>query len=220
MRELILKDLILGKRHLLVVAGLFALYMGVFGSSISKPGLFAGFAAFMFVFGALSLFIRDDRFRAVGFALSLPTTRRDVLLERYVLGWALMAALYALAAGLAALVPGSKLGAAGFRPTILLGAASAASLFFGLMMPMSVRFGQAGVLATLVVLQVLGIAALSLGALTGGIKGLVGTVGASVGAVRAALGPAGSTAALLAVLALWNAASYAVSLRIFERKEY
>ena len=220
MRELILKDLVLNKRFLVPFGGFFVLYMGYFGSRIERPGVFAVFSAFMFSFGGLALLLREDKFKAVGFSLSLPTTRREVLLEKYVLGWGMIIVLYVLAAGLAALLPGGKLGTAGFRPATILGAAAVASFAFGLMMPLTIRFGQAGILITLVVLQVLGIAALSLRALTDEVKGLVGAVRASIGAASAALGTAGSVVALLALLVLWNAASYAASLRILEKREY
>jgi hypothetical protein len=220
MRELLLKDLRLHKRYFLILGILFPLYMGYFGARLDKPGTFVFFGSFMFAIGALMLFTREDRFRSVGFGLSLPATRREILVSRYVLSWAMMVLFYVLSSAVVMAVPGSKLGAAGFRPATVLAALGLVTLYFGGLMPLTVRFGPVGVMIFIVTLQVFGIAAMSLRFLTRDIRAFAAAVKAGLSAVQGALGPAGSAAVLIAAIVLVNLASFGLSLRFFERKDY
>jgi len=220
MRELIVKDLIFHKKLLLILGVLFPLYMGYFGSRLSGPGVFVLFGSFMYAIGALMLFTREDKFKSVGFGLSLPATRREVLASRFVLSWALMILFYVSGAAVAAAVPGSKIGIAGFRPGAVLAALGLMSFFFGALMPLIVRFGLAGIMVFLVILQVIGVATLSLRFLTSDLRTFAATVKAALAAAQASLGPAGFGAVLVAVIVLLNLASFGLSLRLFERKDY
>jgi hypothetical protein len=219
-RELILKDLHLHKSYLLALGVIFPLYMGVFGSRLDRPGTFAFFGSFMYAVGALMLFTREDRFKSVAFGLSLPATRREVLVSRYVLCWAMMALFYILSAIVVVAVPGSKLGAAGFRPGTALAALGLMALYFGALMPLTIRFGPTGVIIFIVILQVLGIAAMSLRSLGEGIRAFAAEVKTALDAAQGALGPTGFGAALVAAIVLLNLASFWLSLRLFERKDY
>ncbi len=220
MRELILKDLRLHKRYFLILGILFPLYMGYFGARLDRPGTFVFFGSFMFAIGALMLFTREDRFRSVGFGLSLPATRREVLVSRYVLSWAMMVLFYILSAAVIMVVPGSRLGAAGFRPGTALAALGLVTLYFGGLMPLTVRFGPVGVMIFIVTLQIFGIAAMSLRFLTGGIQAFATAVKTGLNTAQVALGPTGFTVALIAAIVLLNLASFRLSLRFFERKDY
>ncbi len=220
MRELILKDLRLHKRYFFILGILFPLYMGYFGSRLDRPGTFVFFGSFMFAIGALMLFTREDRFKSVGFGLSLPSTRREVLVSRYILSWAMMVLFYILSSVVVMAVPGSKLGAAGFRPATVLAALGLVTLYFGGLMPLTIRFGPVGVLIFIVILQVFGIVAISLPSLTRDIQAFATAVNAALSAAQGALGPRGFAAALIAAIVLMNLASFRLSLRLFERKDY
>jgi hypothetical protein len=220
MRDLIVKDLRLHKKLLLFLSVLFPLYMGIFGSRLDRPGIFALFGALMFAIAPLMLFTREDKFKAMAFGLSLPTTRSRFLASRYVLSWALMAAFYALSAVIIVAVPGSRLGAAGFRPGTILASFVLMALFFGILTPLTVRFGPVGVMVLMVVFQVLGIAAMSVRPLLGNVRAFAVAVKAALSAARGALGPTGSGAALVAAIVLLNLASFALSRLILERRDY
>lgn len=218
MRELIIKDLRLHKRYLAFLGIFFPLYMGYIGSRLNKTGIFAVFGAILYATGPLMLFTREDKFKSLAFGLSLPATRREVLASRYVFSWALMGLFYFLGAVVAAAVPGSKFGAAGFRPGMVLAALGLMTLYFGSLLPLTVRFGPIGIIVFMVILQVLGIAAMSLP--TRAIQAFAGAVKAALSAARGALGPAGSAAALIVGMVLLNLASFGLALRLFERKDY
>jgi hypothetical protein len=220
MRELILKDLHLHKKYLLFLGVIFPLYMGIFGSRLDRPGTFAFFGSFMYVIGALMLFTREDRFKSVAFGLSLPATRREALASRYLLCWAMMILFYVLSAVVVVAVPGSTLGAAGFRPGTILAALGLMTLYFGALMPLTIRFGPTGIIIFIVILQVLGIVAMSLRSLSGGIRAFAAAVKTALDAAQGALGPTGFGAALVVAIVLLNLASFGISLRLFERKDY
>jgi len=220
MRELIIKDLLLHKKYLLVLGVICPLYLGFFGARLDRPVTFAAFGGFVCAIGALMLFTREDKFKSVGFGLSLPATRREVLVSRYLLSWALMVLCYVLGAAVVLAVPGSKLGAAGFRPGTVLAALALMTLYFGGLMPLTVRFGPAGIIVFVVILQVLGIAALSFRFLIKDARAFAAAVKAGLIATQGALGPTGFSAVLVAAIVLLNLASFGISLRLFERKEY
>ncbi len=220
MRELIAKDLRLHKRYLLILGVICPLYMGGFGARLDRPVTFAAFGGFVCAIGVLMLFTREDKFKSVGFGLSLPATRREVLVSRYLLSWALMVLCYVLGAAVAVAVPGSKLGAAGFGPGTVLAALALMTLYFGGLMPLTVRFGPVGIIVFMVILQVLGIATLSFRFLIKDARAFAAAVNAALSAAQGALGPAGFAAALIAAIVLINLASFGLSLRLFERKDY
>lgn len=220
MRELITKDLRLHKRYLLILGVICPLYMGGFGARLDRPVTFAAFGGFVCAIGVLMLFTREDKFKSVGFGLSLPATRREVLVSRYLLSWALMVLCYVLGAAVAVAVPRSKLGAAGFGPGTVLAALALMTLYFGGLMPLTVRFGPIGIIVFMVILQVLGIATLSFRFLIKDARAFAAAVNAALSAAQEALGPAGFAAALIAAIVLMNLASFGLSLRLFERKDY
>lgn len=114
MRSLIFKDLILNKKYLAVIGLLFLLYMGVFFSRIDNPKVDIIFITFLAFILLVMLYTREDRFKATIMSCSLPATRRQIILARYVLGWALMIVFYVLAIAAILATPGHKLGLADF----------------------------------------------------------------------------------------------------------
>jgi len=217
----ILKDLRLHRRYLLIFGFFYPLYMGYFGSRLSTPTVAAIFGAFLYALVPIIVFGREDKFKAVGFALSLPTTRREIVQSRYLLGWLLMIVFYLISSVLMLLMPGGQidLGEVIAVRTVLLTLASM-TFVFGTLMPLFVWFGMTGLMVFLVAMQVLGIVFLLLRFVVGrGAIAIVKALPRSISAAIAALGPAGAAAAVLAVLVLVNLISLGISTRVFARKE-
>jgi len=222
MLNLIVKDLRLHRRFLLTTGLLFPLYMGYFGSRLSTPTIASIFGGFLYGLIPIIVFSREDKFKAVGFGLSLPTTRREVLRSRYALGWLLMAAYYLASSFLMIIIPGGQLGPeAIFNVRTILLALAAMTLVFSSLMPLSVRFGMAGLMVFLVAIQVLGIFLLLL-RITVGPKAaaVIHTLPRSIAAAVDALGPAGAAAAVLVLLVILSAISLGIARRVFAKKEY
>jgi hypothetical protein len=96
------------------------------------------------------------------------------------------------------------------------------SLIFGVLMPLFVRLGMAGLMVFIVALQVLGILLMILRKVipVETIKALFRLVPNAIAALQSALGTFLSTLVVLAVLGLFSYASFAVSLALFRRKEF
>jgi len=222
MLKQIFKDLLFHRRFLLAFGLLCPVYMGFFGSRLSTPTVAAIIGAFLYALVPLMVFSREDKFKAVGFSLSLPTTRREMLRSHYVLSWALMAALYLAASLMMIVMPGGKLGPAKvFSLQTILLTLAAMALIFAVLMPLFVRFGMAGLMVFLVVMQVLGVVFMLLRMAVG--RSAISAVKALprfVAAVLAALGPTGATAAVLVLLLAINVISLGISARLFARKEF
>jgi hypothetical protein len=221
MREFILKDFQLHKRYIIALGTLYPFYIGFVSSRINSPRLFALLSAFMYVIVALILFTREDKFKAVGLALSLPSTRRRIILGRYVTGWLLMIGCWILGTAVSLLWPGPGLKAAdlvGMGAVLLIMAYMTAAV--AVFQPMTVQFGLAGILVFLVGTQILGVLAMMFRASVQTIKAVIGSVGRGVDAARAAFGPAGGAAAVLLVLFLVNYLSFELSVALFKRKEF
>ncbi len=221
MINLILNDLRLHRGFLTIFGLAYPAYMSYFGSRMNSPRLFLILAAFTFTILPLSIMGREDKFKAAGFRLSLPVTRRDHILSRYLLGWGMMIILFSVTIAIISVLPGAKIAVSTLltTPTVLLVLAYM-TLIFGGLMPLIFRFGMTGLLAFLIGLQLLGVVAMLISRdFVRLIKAAIGAVGNSIVAAESAFGPAGSVLAVLVVLLALNALSFAVSLALFKRKE-
>jgi ABC-type transport system involved in multi-copper enzyme maturation permease subunit len=221
MREFILKDFYLHRRYILYLGILYPFYIGLMSTRIDSPRVFALLSAFMYVIVALILYTREDKYKAVGLSLSLPATRRGVILGRFVMSWLLMGGLWILGTGISLLWPGS-----GARTENLAGVGaillvlSYMTVFLCVFQPLTVQFGVTGLMVFLVAMQILGIVAMLLRARIQTLKALIGSVGRGVAATQEALGWAGAAAAVLIVLLIINYASFELSTFLFKRKDY
>jgi ABC-2 type transport system permease protein len=218
----ILKDVRLHRRFILTFGLLCPLYMGYFGSRLSTPTIAAIFGSFLYAIVPFMISGREDRFKAVSLALSLPTTRREIMRSRYLLGWLLMAAVYLLSSVLMALMPGGKLGFSDvFAVRTILIALAFMTLVFSILLPLFIWLGMAGLMAFLVAIQVLGVVFMLLRFAVGqSAIALIRVLPRAITAALDAFGPAGAATAVVALLVLINAASLAISIRIFARKEF
>jgi len=222
MLKLILHDFRMHRGFLTIFGLAYPAYLGYFGSRMNSHRLFIILAAFMFTLLPLSVVSREDKFKAAGFRISLPVTRRDHVLSRYLFGWAIMIPLFAAMIAVALVLPGGKLTASSLLTTrFLLQALAYMTLIFGGLMPLIFRFGMTGLLAFLVGLQLLGVVAMLISHDSVRlIKAAIGAVGNSIAAAESVFGPAGSVLAVTAVLLALNALSFAVSLALFKKKEF
>jgi len=230
MWKLLRKDLILNRRMLAISYGFWSvLWLGLPMRDIGKDfslGLWAGLVSVACAFLPIMTISREDKFKAAALSCSLPVTRRAIVASRYVGGWllALTGATVAVVAMLVLLALRTQ-PVSGLPPALPLTALVVVGLVLALMMPFVLRFGVAGVIGLLVVLQLAGIVTLLASALFGGtgVQAIESAVRDAIAAAKrlhgAVGGPAFSFMVLAAVIAL-NVASYRLSVRIYRRREF
>jgi hypothetical protein len=221
MLDLIRRDFRLHKKFILFLGVFYLVYIGFFGSRLEHPSILSVIVPFLCVIFPVSIFGREDRFKSLCFALSLPTTRDEFLRARYALSWILMGAVYAASTILMVVFPGGKLrAAAAFDLRQILMTLAFMTLFFGILMPLSVRFGWMGLIVFLIALQILGAVVLILRLIIRGVLPLIRTVPRAIDVLLSSLGPAGGAAAVVLVLVLLNVASFRVGAAVFRAKEF
>ncbi len=223
MLNLILKDLILNKKFLLWVGPLFVIYIGFFLSRIDNPKVDVFFLAFLSFVVPLMIFTREDKFKATVLSCSLPTTRRQIILARYALGWMLMFMFYILGTAAILVAPGHKLGPADlFNARIILLALALMALYFAVLMPLLIRFGMVGFIVFLVSMQVLAFITLFLASqklMKLDLRALITWIRNVLISLNAHLGTPGYYAFLIVLMVFLNMASFACSVFIFKRKD-
>jgi len=222
-RNLILKDLILNKKFLSYVGLFYILYVGVFGSRIDNPKVDIIFITFLSFILPVMIYTREDKFKATVVSCSLPATRRQIILARYILGWLLMLIIYVLDMMAILVAPGHKLGAADlFNARTIFLALALMTLYFSILMPFLIRFGMVGFFVFLISLQVLGVITLTLASkkmLNLDIKAWVAAINNAFMSLNARLGTPGYYAFLLAMMLLLSLGSFVCSVFIFKRKD-
>jgi len=221
MRKFILKDFLLHKKFLLGFGPAYVVYMAIFGSRISGSGVSAGFGPLLYALLPLTIYAREDKFKAEGFSLSLPVTRRDLILSRYIMAWITMLAMYGSASVLSLLIPGTKLGVSTvFLPKTVLMALFFMTLIFGMLMPLFTRFGMVGLMIFLITMQVLGIFLIVFNVVIKDIRSLIISIIRAVNEAQAAVGPAGSAAAAVVLMIILTYLSFELSVFFFKRKDF
>lgn len=223
MFNLIRKDLILHRKILALVAILYPLYLGFLGSRVNNLLLLPLFGGFLYGLVPFILFGREEKFKSMAFGLSLPSTRREFLRARYLFSWALILSMFLAGSLVMIAAPGGKLSAATvFGPRMILLSLTFTALIFGTVMPLYVRFGQAGMLVSLAVFQVLGIFLLIFRNLIGRetVGRILRLIPDGLAAVQSSLGDGPAVLAVLSLLALFSYGSFALSLALFRRKEF
>lgn len=223
MRDVVRKDLILNRNAMAVNLLIFSAAFALLSSMSEVPSReFTVLASVMVSFLPVMIVTREDKARAMALACSLPVTRRTIVRARYGLALVLATGGILLALGLAAWLPTSAMSATAlFQPANLLTALSVALLVMSLMLPLTLRFGAMGLILLLAVSQVIGIVLFTVVQITESTadKALVAAVVRGIGDVAARLGTPGFHLLLAALLAGLVAASYRVSVFVFERRE-
>jgi ABC-type transport system involved in multi-copper enzyme maturation permease subunit len=221
MRKFILKDFLLHKKFLLGFGPAYVVYMAIFGSRIGGSGVSAGFGPLLYALLPLTIYAREDKFKAEGFSLSLPMTRRDLILSRYIMAWITMLAMYGSASVLSVLIPGTKLSTSTiFLPKTVLMALFFMTLIFGMLMPLFTRFGMVGLMVFLIAMQVLGIFFVVFNMVIKDIRTVIMSTVGAINKVQAAIGPAGSAAAAVILMIMFTYLSFELSVFVFKRKDF
>jgi hypothetical protein len=229
LREILVRDWILNRTAVLVSFGIFSAFEVYAVLSMDGPREWLVFASIFCAFLALTMFTREDKFQATAWACTLPITRTDLVLARFVGAWVLVVAGLGSAMLIAVVVPGSRIDpVAGLDLTTVLIASAVVTGIVAVMLPFTVRFGMLGVMIFLVGAQMMGVLALSLGKFIqrqgGGtgrpIKDGLAQVGVALAEIREALTPDGFTVLVVAVLVLVNWLGYQASVFLFRRREF
>jgi len=223
MRNLILKDMILNRRFLLTMGFFFFLYIAFFGSRLNAPKLYILFATFLCCILSIMIYSREDKFKATVLSCSLPSTRKAIVLSRYVLSWILMIALYAVGSAAVLAFPGSKLHAHNvLSPQAITLALAFFTLYLCLLLPLLIAFGTVGMMLFLIILQVLGIVVFFLRTQSVAfidIRALIAWLKNGLAWLNARLGTPGYYLFLLGAFLFLNYASFKCSEFIFKRKD-
>lgn len=222
MFNLIRRDLIHHKKMFAWTLVLYPLYLGFLGSRVNNTLLLPVFGGFLYSLVPFIFFGREDKFKSLGFGLSLPVTRREFMGARHLLSWGLLLLMYLAGSVIMALAPGGKLAAATvFSPRMILLSLAFLSLIFGVVMPLFTRFGYVGLLVMLVVFQVLGILLMIFRSAVGieTVKKLFRLIPNGIAWVQSTLGSVPAFLSVLALLALFSYGSFVLSLALFRRKE-
>jgi len=223
MRNLIFKDLILHRKFLLPVGGLYSAWIGFYGSRVESLRVSVFLSTFLCCIIPLMIFTREDKFKAAAVSCSLPATRKQIILSRYVLSWAMMLVVYALIVLIAVIFPGGKVKAGDLLSmNAIFLALALLAIFFSILMPLLVRFGLAGLLAFLIGTQVLGVITLFLASqkiLPFSLKGIIASIGQAFASLNAHLGAPGYYLFLFSAMLALSAASFALSVFLFKRKD-
>jgi len=224
MLKIVRMDWILNRNAILMnasVLGAFFLYMVWRGPE--RPMVFAVFCSLMVSFLPLPIVTREDKFKAMGLGCSLPVARRTIVMARYALSFGL-AATGILVVGIAAgwmpnsvMTPGLL-----FRAGPILAALSISTIGLALLLPFTLRFGALGLMVALVGFQVLGIVLFTVVQLRGPSAGggLGDMIARGIMGAHERLGPLGFDALLVFFLMVLVSASMAVSVWVFQRREF
>ena len=217
-------DLIMNRNAMLVnicTFGAFLLYMTWRGPTSAVT--YAVFSSLMVSMLPAIIVTREEKFKAMGLGCSLPVARRTIVLARYALSLGLAGMGLAVAMNLGAWMPNSVMSPELlFRPGPLLAGVSVSVLLIALVLPFTLRFGLLGLMVALVGFQVLGIILFTVVQLTGSsadsalgeriVRGILG--------LHDRLGPWGFDALLVFCLLVLLSASLALSMRVFQRREF
>jgi hypothetical protein len=221
--DLIRKDLILSRNAFLWTGLPFLVYLAIMASEPRVPVReYLVLSAVLCALMPVSVFAREDKFKAAPLTFSLPATRRATVRARYALAAGCGASGMAVALALAMLWPWSRFEASVVLdpPTILFAFTAVVGLA-SLLMPLVFRFGLFGLIWFLVALQVLGVAATLAATLTGslGVRPVLQVLGRLVEALHVGLGAPLPAAAVLVGLAGLAAGSMRVSEWLSERRD-
>jgi ABC-type transport system involved in multi-copper enzyme maturation permease subunit len=224
LRDLVRKDIILGGRVLALNAGLFsAWFCFMLLQSDMSARAYVCLSAIMCAFLPITLIGREDKFKAQRLICSLPVTRSQVVLARYVEALLLGLVGMTVAIVMALALPWSHLQAADLLSgrTLLL-AVTVVAVLVSLVLPMLQRFGLWGLIGLLVGLQVLGVVLTLLATLTKGpnpLHSAIRGLESSIVAYHVGLGAPAYAAVGMVSLFVLLTLSYAVALVAFEHRD-
>ncbi len=223
--RLMRKDLLLSWTQVPWIAGAIALMFVLQAFNGDQPTPSMLFGSFMAGFVPVIISVREDRFRSNALSCSLPVTRRQIVLARYLVGPALFPVWVLCSVLLAWPLSHEGFPVAMLRLDALATGFAILVLTVAFVTPLFFRFGWAGFLYGLVGLQALGIIVLLAGprlGLRGGllaIEDALRSIGPGLRALRALAGDAVYFPAAFVALAVAFGLSCAASCALFRRRD-
>ncbi len=216
-------DLVLNRRILLINGGLMLGFLAFVAAQADMTPRFVVLAAtMMFSFAPVTMLVHEDKYKGMALSCSLPVARRTIVASRYTLAMGITLGGVLCAVTLVGMLPFSRLS---WSDLVTLGnaltAVAAAGVVYAFMLPFTLRFGTAGLMIFLVTMQVIGIVLFMTVQLTDSSldRRIVGGVIQAIRDAHAGLGRPAFELALVAALGLLVTLSYALSVRLFERRE-
>lgn len=226
--KLLLREWILSRRALVAIVGIYVLFQAYFVCRASSARQFLIFAAIYAAFLTLTLYLREDKFRAASWSCTLPVSRQDLIRARFVAAWIFVAGALAPTLVLCALMPGSRVQVGALLdPATLLMTAAVITIILALMLPFAIRFGMLGVMIFLVAIQMVGSVVLLIAVNAGGrahasrgvLSGGTEVLKEGLLALRALMSPPVFYVAVGLVLILVNWLGYRLAVALFRRRE-
>jgi len=226
--ELIQRDWALHRRALLPMFAIFGVFQVYFVLRVESTTFWLVFTCLYATALTIMPFAREDKFGSIAWTCTLPVTRAQIILARFVEAWLLALAWVAVSTLLALLIPGSMIALANLgEPATILLAVTIITLILSFLLPFTIRFGILGVLIVGVLAQILGTVVLMVLVLRRGrgssggnpIRDAVGAVRDGITLVHGALPPVAFYLIAFAALAALHWAAYRSAIVLFDRKE-
>jgi hypothetical protein len=224
MVNLIRKELILNRLNILIFGGMIAAYAVYMPLRNVSTGFLMVSIGIISAFIPISFQAREDRFKGAALNCSLPTSRNQLILARYITGWLMMMAGIFLTIAILLIIPGGRvmiLSLLTLRSLILW--IFIMSLVFSLILPFTMRFGFIGVMVFLVSVQILGILMLVVAQIfrgkTNAIRALINGISGLVRTLKAGLGETGFLFLGVLFILIMNVLSFFISRHLFARKD-
>ena len=223
LRNLVRKDLILSRNAFLWTGGPFLVYFAVMASEPQVPlREFLILSAILCALMPVSVFGREDKFKAAPLTYSLPVTRRATVQARYALagGCGLLGTACALILGV--LWPWGHFAASDvLNLGTILFALTAVVAITALLLPCVFRYGLFGLIWFLVGLQVLGIGAMLATTVLGrdAVRPVVRGLGRIAAGLHTRLGDPAIAVVVVLALGVLAAVSMRVSVFLSERRD-
>jgi hypothetical protein len=223
--KLMRKDLFLSWTLPLWIAGSIALNIVVQVFEKARPASTLGFGSFIAGFLPVMITGREDRFRTNALGCSLPASRWQIVLARYLVGPALYPVWVAFCALLAWLFGGGRFPVGMLQGDALAAGFAVLVLTTAVLTPLVIRFGFIGFLYGLIGLQVLSLFVLLAGPRFGlrsgilAIEDAVKRIGPGLRELRASMGDAACYPSAFAVVAAAFGLSCLGSYAMFRRRD-
>lgn len=223
LRNLLRKDLVLNRNLFWAVIPFFVFIAYALREDGAPIGMLTVISAVMGSAMATTTAAREDKFHATALLLSLPVPRSTLVWSRYAIALGAGACAFAVAAGLAAILPWSTHRLADIFDIRTIGLAVVViGLTVSALLPVALRFGMLGVVGLFGVLQIGGIAMFMLSIyfnVRRPARVIFGGVEAGILALRARLPELGFAVLVFAALALVVWISYRASLWLVSRRD-
>ncbi len=223
--KLLIRELILNKKLLLTYALMITLLFGLYPVVIDHAKTMVAFSYIYLAFVPASLFAREQKLRSAAITCSLPVTRNEVLLSKYLLslGLVLIGMLYLIivvwVSPFVSFLKAEMLDYRNLAPGIF-----TVSLAMAILLPFIIGLGFMGLIVLLVGLQLVAAALLLAarafsGTFRDGIGAIIEGVGSMFAFLKDSLGQPKYALFLIGIGVLLIVLSYFVSLALYKRKE-